>query len=351
MPIEILHDAERLQRLLPLAITLVVSILSLALGHYLLLARHPDLGSEARFPRQILLFILTTIAVICLVIAAPLAEGTSTSVLSIIGLGFSAVSAFSSTSFVTNFMAAITLRVTKPFNVGDFVTVGEHFDKVSERGLFDTEIQTDRRALISIPNSVLILSPITVARGTCVIVSTNLCLGDDAHHARVEPLLLAAAHAAGLDDPYVHILGLNDFSVNYRVSSLLQEIKTLLTCRSRLNACVLNTLHGHGIEIASPTTARHISVSNGNPQIPHERPIKAARQQTVAEDAAFEKANRAQARQAVQTKLPAEISALNTRLDVTRGINDDDIKHAQTLLSRLEKAFAIFANRPEEGIS
>jgi hypothetical protein len=66
------------------------------------------------------------------------------------------------------------------------------------------------------------------------------------------------------------------------VSGLLLEVKTLLTCRSRLNACVLNTLHGHGIEIASPTTARHISVSNGNPQIPHERPIKAARQQTVA---------------------------------------------------------------------
>jgi small conductance mechanosensitive channel len=351
MPIETRHDAERLQRLLPLAITLIVSILSLGLGHYLLLTRHPDLCSEARFPRQVLLFILTTIAVICLVIAAPLAEGTSTSVLSIIGLGFSAVIAFSSTSFVTNFMAAITLRVTKPFNVGDFVTVGEHFGKVSERGLFDTEIQTESRELISIPNSVLILSPITVARGTGVIVSTNLSLGYDVHHTRVEPLLLAAAHAAGLDDPYVHILGLNDFSVSYRVSGLLQEVKTLLTCRSRLNACVLDSLHGHGIDIVSPTTARHISVSNDSPQIPHELPTKAARKQTVAEDVAFEKANRAQAMEAAQTKVAAEISALNARLDVTQGIDDDDIKRAQTLLLRLEKALAIFANRPEEGIS
>jgi small conductance mechanosensitive channel len=254
MPIETRHDAERLQRLLPLAITLIVSILSLGLGHYLLLTRHPDLCSEARFPRQVLLFILTTIAVICLVIAAPLAEGTNTSVLSIIGLDFSAVIAFSSTSFVTNFMAAITLRVTKPFNVGNFVTVGEHFGKVSERGLFDTEIQTESRELISIPNSVLILTPITVARGTGVIVS-----------------------------------------------GLLLEVKTLLTCRSRLNACVLDSLHGHGIDIVSPTTARHISVSNGSPQIPHELPTKAASK--------------------------------------------------QTLLLRLKKTLAIFANRREEGIS
>jgi hypothetical protein len=249
---------------LSLAITLVVSILSLALGHYLLLARHPNLGSQARFPRQVLLFILTTIAVICMVITAPLAEGTSRSVLSIIGLGFSAVIAFSSTSFVTNFMAAITLRVTKPFNIGDFVTVGEHFGNVSERRLFDTEIQTESRELISIPNSVLILSPIKVARGTRVIVS-----------------------------------------------GLLLEVKTLLTCRSRLNACVLGSLHGHGIDIVSPTTARHIRVSHGSPPIPHALPTKPARKQTVTEDVAFEKANRAQAMEAVQTKLVAEISALN----------------------------------------
>jgi len=196
-----------------------VSILCLALGHYLLSARHSGLGSEARFPRQVLLFTLTTIAVICLVIAVPLAEGTSTSVLSHIGLGFFAVIAFSSTSFVTHFMAAITLRVTKPFNVGDVVTVGKHFDKVSERGPFDTDIQTDSRELIFIPNSVLILSPITVARGAGVIVS-----------------------------------------------GLLMEVKTLLTCRSRLNACVLDSLHDHGLGIVSPTTARRITVSNGSAQ-------------------------------------------------------------------------------------
>jgi hypothetical protein len=159
---------------LPLAVTLLISTLSLSLGHYLLLARHPEFRSEARLPRQVLFFFLTTTAVICLV------------------------------------MAAITPRVTKSFSIGDFVSVGEHSGKVSERGLFDAEIQS----------------------------------------------VMVAAHAAGLKDSYVHILSLGDFSVSYRVSGLLLEAKTLLTCRSRLNAWVLDSLHGQEMGIVSPTTRK-----------------------------------------------------------------------------------------------
>ena len=112
---------------MPLIVSLALAVLSLSLAHYWLLAREPNLGSEARLPRQIIMLVCTVAAIILAVIVAPLTEGTRNQILSIIGLGISAVIAFSSTSFVTNFMAAITLRVTKPFNIGDFVTVGDCF--------------------------------------------------------------------------------------------------------------------------------------------------------------------------------------------------------------------------------
>jgi small conductance mechanosensitive channel len=141
--------------------------------------------SEARLPRQRLLCFLTLMAMICLATTAPLAEDTRSSIPSIIGLDISAAIAFSSTFFVTNFMAAITLRVTKLFNIGDFVIVGERFGMFSERGLFDTEIQTENHELISISNSVFMLSSIEVAHSSGVIVSTRLSLGYDVHRGRV----------------------------------------------------------------------------------------------------------------------------------------------------------------------
>ena len=61
---------------LPLAVALAVTIVVLGLAHFLLLARHKDLGSEARLPRQLVLLALTVSAVVLLVSVSPLPEST-----------------------------------------------------------------------------------------------------------------------------------------------------------------------------------------------------------------------------------------------------------------------------------
>ena len=38
-------------------------------------------------------------------------------------------------------MAGLMMRVVKGFGAGDFVSIGESFGRVSERGLFHVEIQ------------------------------------------------------------------------------------------------------------------------------------------------------------------------------------------------------------------
>lgn len=340
-----LEATQAIDAFLPLALSLVASVLGLSLAHYLLLARHPNLGGEARLPRQVGMLLLTAGAIVLVVVTAPLPESTRNQILSIIGIGFSGAVAFSSTSFVTNFMAAITMRVTKPFNIGDFVTVGDYFGKVSERGLFDTEIQTESRELISIPNSVFILTPVKVTRSSGVIISTSLSLGYDVHHAQIEPLLLQAALAAGLEDPYVHITSLNDFSVSYRVNGLLTEVKTLLTSRSSLNACVLDNLHRHNIEIVSPTFTRHINQPLDARQIPPEQRIKKTDSQINAEDIAFDKANRAQALVELQLKLAQDITDLNNQLASTEKLSDETRAALEAQLARLQAELANHAKK------
>ena len=95
--------------------------------------------------------------------------------------------------------------------------------------------------------------PVRVVRSSGTIISADLSLGYDVDHATIEPLLEAAARTSGLEDPFVHVLDLGDFSVSYRVAGFLPNPKQLITTRSVLRSNVLDRLHRAGIEIVSPT--------------------------------------------------------------------------------------------------
>jgi small conductance mechanosensitive channel len=185
----------------------------LAVTHWLLIGRHPALERERALPRQLILLALTFIAVIALVLALPFGEGSRNQVLTILGLILSGLVAFSSSTIVANLTAGVMLRVTKPFRTGDFIQVNEHFGRISERGLLDTEIQTEHRDLIALPNTYLITNPIKTVRASGTIVSTTLSLGYDVHHAKIEELLITAATSIDLADPFVIITELGDYAV------------------------------------------------------------------------------------------------------------------------------------------
>ena len=48
------------------------------------------------------------------------------------------------------------------------------------------------------------------------------------------------------------VISLDDFSVLYRVSGFLAEVKNLITVKSTLKKRVLDVLHENGVEIVSP---------------------------------------------------------------------------------------------------
>ncbi len=328
-----------LEPYLPLFIVLIICGAGLTLSHVVLLARHKELGSEAKLPRQIALLLLTILSLVLVVVAAPMPDSTRDQILALMGIAMSAAIALSSASFVTNFMAAVMLRVTKPFKIGDFIQVGELFGKVSARGLFDTEIQTENRELIAIPNATFITQSVTVARSSGVIVSTTLSLGYEISFADVEPLMLEAAAGAGLCDSYVHIIDLGDFSISYRVCGLLTDLDSILTVRSELRRHLLLKLHGAGIEIASPTITRHINQSAEQKIIPPCNDIAPRENTVLAEEIVFDKANEIVQLEATRDELQGKLKQLKVSksadVDLTPLV--EELAHAEKALAELKK--------------
>jgi small conductance mechanosensitive channel len=202
---------------------------------------------------QVLKLFISVIAALAIVITLPLTNETQGQVLSLLGVVITAVIAISATTFVANAMAGVMLQVTQPFRPGDYLRIGEQFGRVTKRSLVHTQIQTEWRDITTLPNLLLVNNPITVLHREGTIISAEISLGYDIPYTRIEDLLLRAAEDAGLEESYVMVQELLDHAVVYLIAGFLPETKNLLSARSLLRKKVLEQLHGHGVEIVSPS--------------------------------------------------------------------------------------------------
>ncbi len=256
--------------------------------------------SDSTVIRTIILFCLALIGIIAVILAIPMPSDIKGQITSLFGIVISAVFALSSATFIGNGLAGIMLRSINSFKPGDFIKVGDHFGRISERGLFHTEIQTENRDLTTLPNLFLATNPVKVTRESGTFISGEVSLGYDASRVKVEKLLLQAAKDAGLTDAFVYITSLGDFSVVYKVHGLLKDVKTILTGRSKLNAQMLDVLHNAGIEIMSPTFVGQRQVNDVEfiPKKPKAKEVAQLEKETKAvgnpENIMFDKAEEAE---------------------------------------------------------
>ena len=250
--------------------------------------------------RTIILFTLALIGIIAVMLAIPMPSDIKGQITSLLGIVISAVFALSSATFIGNGLAGIMLRSINSFKPGDFIRVGDHFGRISERGLFHTEIQTENRDLTTLPNLYLATNPVNVTRESGTFISGEVSLGYDVSRVKTEKLLLEAAKEAGLTDAFVYVTSLGDFSVVYKVHGLLKDVKTILTARSKLNAMMLDTLHNAGIEIMSPTFVgqRQVNEIEFIPKKPKAKEIEQLEKENKAvgapENKMFDKAEEAE---------------------------------------------------------
>lgn len=304
--------SQPLVKFLPVFETIVIVVVILWVADWLLI-RRDSLTKESRLPGQVIMLLLSVIALIAVVLALPVSESTRGDLLGLLGLVLTGVIALSSTTFVSNAMAGLMLRSVKSFRHGDFIRTTQHFGRVTERGLFHTEIQSEDRDLITLPNLFLASNPVTVIRSSGTIISCELSLGYDVPHHQLSPLLKKGAEAAGLQDPFVQVLTLGDFSINYRISGYYSEVKHLLTMRSRLREEILDKLHDAGVEIVSPAFMNQRQFNSGEKFIATSKLRDPLESSDVAhESKIFDKADRAEKIRILKDELNDLIEQIKT---------------------------------------
>lgn len=260
--------------------------------------------AQQQFSRQLLQLGLTFVALIAVVLNLPVKDGLITAMLSLIGIVLSAVLALSSTTLMGNALAGIMLRGLRNFRTGDFVRCGDHFGRVTERGLVHTEIQTEDSDLTTLPNLYLVSNPLTTVRSSGTIVSATTSLGYDVSRHAIEKALVRAAERAELKAPFVQVLDLGDYSVTYRIAGLLEEVKQILSVRSRLRQCMMDELHADGIEIVSPTFMNQRPIHKDF--IPEETTAPRQRvESSMPEELVFDKAEAAETVEVLKQELAA----------------------------------------------
>lgn len=291
----------------PATLSVLVVLTGLRFCDWWLLRRHLDLGGEKKLPRQLAMLALTGIGIAIVLLTVPAEVSTRNQLLGILGLLATAIMGLSSTTLVANAMSSVMLRTTGSIRIGDYLRVGDHFGRVTERGLMHTEIQTESRELTTLPNSFLVSTPFTVVRSSGTIVSATLSLGYDIMVSRVEPLLLEAATQVGLEEPFVRVMELGNFAITYRISGFLLDIKRLLSAQSDLHKAVIASLHCAEIEIVSPNFMNQRPLPEGQKCIPGAcdlGPDSGA--QAAPEEIMFDKADEAEKDEAAREKLGSE---------------------------------------------
>lgn len=324
------------------AICILIVVLTMIKGMTLFAAKRRYSADYKRTLIPQFLVVITAIAgALIIILVLPIEPTTRGQVLGLVGVGFTGIIALSSTTFVTNAMAGLMLRLIRNYKAGDFIRVNDMFGRITERGLFHTEIQTEERNLTTFPNLYLINNPMTVVRSSGTIISATLSLGYDVSHQQIDTLLLEAAEQTGLKDPFVQVVELGDFSVSYKISGFLQETKQLLAMRSNLKRAVLDAFHGASVEIVSPSFMNQRVLTPHAAVLPEAvvaSPVSTSDPAAPPEDLIFDKAEIAQEKDQWEEKLSAlgeKRSALIKSKD--KSSNADAVEKIDVAMEKIAK--------------
>ncbi len=339
---EILLDT--FQRWYPTLLTIVIFYVMYILAKKLLERQsrgHTDRG----LIKSIVLFLIGLIGIVSIILALPMEPEQKGQITSLIGIVLSAVLGLSSTTFIGNALAGIALKMRRSFKPGDFIKVDDVFGRVTEQGLFHTEIQTVDRDLTSLPNMTLASNAVKVTRSSGTFIHAECSLGYDVNRLKIEEALLKAAEDCKLEDPFVHIMSLGDFSIVYRVHGLLKDVKSIVSARSKLTGHVIDTLHDAGIEIVSPNFMNQRQVGE-TVFIPNKYRTnnKAVLEDTKPENVIFDKAEEAEDLEKkkevlaeVDNKIKTNQESLKTAsTEEERAAIEERIKKAKALKERME---------------
>ncbi|MFT3735297.1 MAG: mechanosensitive ion channel [Rhodocyclaceae bacterium] len=192
--------------------------------------------------------------------AYPYIPGSNSEAFKGLSVLFGIVISLGSTGVMTQMMSGLVVVYSRALRKGDFVAVNGVEGMVVEVGTLATKLVNLRNEEITIPNGVLIGSPIhnyskmSATQGT--LLSTTVTIGYDTPWRQVHAMLIAAATATEgvrpTPAPVVYQRALSDFYVEYEVFAHIDEPLHRIRILSLLHANIQDQFNEHGVQIMSP---------------------------------------------------------------------------------------------------
>jgi MscS family membrane protein len=190
-----------------------------------------------------------------------------TSLLAGVGIGGIAL-ALAAKDTVENLFGSVTVLVDHPFEIGDWIKVGDLEGSVEDVGFRSTRIRTFYNSLISMPNSMLVNRPLdNMGRREYRRISTKLGIQYDTPPEKIDAFCegireLIRLHPYTRKDLYmVYLNEFADSSLNILlyVFHKTPDWTTELAERHRLFVDIVRLAKRLGVEFAFPTQTLHVS--------------------------------------------------------------------------------------------
>ena len=165
-----------------------------------------------------------------------------------------------SSGIVNQMMSGFTITYSRALRLGDFVAIGDVEGTVTHLGSLATKIKTLLREDITIPNAVVVSTPITnysrFADGEGVFVPTTVTIGYDVPWRQIHALLLMAAKETPdirqSPAPVVRQTALQDFSVKYTLFVCVEHPHVRSVTLGALRANIQDAFNEFGVQIMAP---------------------------------------------------------------------------------------------------
>jgi len=210
-------------------------------------------------------FIIHTIIVVLIILNIP---GINEGIIRTLGYILTAIIAFSSSTIIANLMSGVMMKIVRPFKEGNIVQIGDHIGEIAEIKMFHIVIETPKKQLITIPNSLVMSDSVRNFSKDSPVIEVKVSLGYDIDRIHVEKLLLEAARDVGLKNSFVGVEDLGNYSIVYVVNGMLDDIKEIKFIESNLRKAIIDQFHLHKMEILSPDYIARREVPKGTVVVP-----------------------------------------------------------------------------------
>ena len=215
---------------------------------------HPETVSATRRIFSVLAWALGIAA------AYPYLPGASSEAFKGVSVVVGLMVTFGSAGLITQAMGGLVIVYSRSLRLGDFVDINGVQGVVTEVAALATKVMDVRNEEITIPNAVVISSPIRnytklgATQGT--LLTTKVTIGYATPWRQVHALLIGAARKTegirAKPEPYVFQRALSDFYVEYELFASIDQPMQRIPVQSALHASILDEFNAHGVQMMSP---------------------------------------------------------------------------------------------------